>query len=149
MNPVVPALGPIILGAVDVVLVEGAARDLEDLSEEILTPGRSPSWSFLQVPDGLALCVGCWRVITTWQLGGSGVRAPAESRGGRQEPELGSARGAAAARPATSFLAFRLRARRPQFQTLAERSNPRNNPPGLPQALTCSAGAPPRRIPPR
>jgi hypothetical protein len=69
-QPVVSALEPIILGAVNVALVEGAARDLEDLSEEILTLGHSPSWSFLQVPDGLALCVGCWRVITARQLGG-------------------------------------------------------------------------------
>lgn len=68
-QPIVSALEPI-MGAVNVALVEGAARDLEGFSEEILTPGHSPSWRFPQVPDGLALCVGCWRLITAPQLGG-------------------------------------------------------------------------------
>jgi hypothetical protein len=36
-QPVVSALEPIILGAVNVALVEGAARALEGFSEEILT----------------------------------------------------------------------------------------------------------------
>lgn len=77
-QPVVPALEPIILGAVDTALLEGAARDLEGFSEEILTPGHSPSWGSPQVPDGLALCVGCWRLITARQLGGE--RCPGSGR---------------------------------------------------------------------
>jgi hypothetical protein len=77
-QPVVSVLEPIILGAVNVALVEGAARDLEGFSEEIQTPGHSPSWSFPQVPDGLALCVGCWRLIAARQLGGE--RCPGTER---------------------------------------------------------------------
>lgn len=79
-QPVVSALEPIIMRAADVALVEAAARDLEGASDEILTPGHSPSWGSPQVPDGLALCVGCWRLITASQLGrehcpGTGRRA--------------------------------------------------------------------------
>lgn len=72
------ALEPIILEADDVALVESAARDLEGFSAEILAPGHSPSWGSPQVPDGLALCVGCWRLITAWQLGGE--RCPGTER---------------------------------------------------------------------
>ena len=46
-------------------LVEAAARDLEPLLEV----GHCPSWLYSQVPDGLALCVRCWKLITSWQLG--------------------------------------------------------------------------------
>lgn len=60
---------PIIVGAAAVTLIETAARDLDDFSEETLTVGHSPSWSFPELPDGLALCVGCWRLITAPQLG--------------------------------------------------------------------------------
>ena len=60
--------GVSVLTAAKDALVEDAARDVEGF-EEILT-GHSPSWGFPQVPDGLALCVGCWRLITAWQLGG-------------------------------------------------------------------------------
>jgi len=60
---------PVVLGAANVALIEGAARDLEDFSEKIMTPGHWPSWSYPQVPDGLALCVGCWRPITARELG--------------------------------------------------------------------------------
>jgi len=58
------------LGPVNIVLIEDAARDLEEFSEKIMTPGHWPSWNYPHVPDGLALCVGCWRLITAGQLGG-------------------------------------------------------------------------------
>lgn len=64
-----PAHEPIALGPVNVALIEDAARDLEEFSERIITPGHWPSWNYTQVPDGLALCVGCWRPITASQLG--------------------------------------------------------------------------------
>ena len=60
---------PTIMGAATIALIEGAVRDLTDFNEEILTPGHSPSWGYPQIPDGLALCVGCWRPITARQLG--------------------------------------------------------------------------------
>ena len=60
---------PIIVGAATIALIEGAARDLKDVNEEILTPGHSPTWGYPQIPDGLALCMGCWRLITASQLG--------------------------------------------------------------------------------
>lgn len=74
----VSAHDPIIKGAATIALIEGAARDLEDFSEEIMTPGHWPSWIYPQVPDGLALCVGCWRPITVRQLGGE--RCPGRRR---------------------------------------------------------------------
>ena len=60
---------PILVGVAAVTLIEAAARDLEDLSERIVASGHWPSWSYPQVPDGLALCVGCWRPIMALQLG--------------------------------------------------------------------------------
>jgi hypothetical protein len=60
---------PIIAGVAAVTLIETAAKDLENLNDEILTAGHWPSWSAPELPDGLALCVGCWRVITAPQLG--------------------------------------------------------------------------------
>jgi hypothetical protein len=69
-QPGVSALEPVILDAADVALLGDSARDLVDFSEEIPTLGHSPSWGFSQVPDGLALCLGCWRLIAAWQLGG-------------------------------------------------------------------------------
>jgi hypothetical protein len=69
---------PIIVGAVGVTLIEGAARDLEDFSEDSMTQGHWPSWIYPQLPDGLALCVGCWRPITARQLGGE--RCPGTKR---------------------------------------------------------------------
>jgi hypothetical protein len=60
---------PILVGVAAVTLIEGAGRALEDFNEEILTAGHSPSWSPPELPDGLALCVGCWRLITASQLG--------------------------------------------------------------------------------
>jgi len=57
------------LGPVTIALIEDAARDLEAFSEMTMTPGHWPSWSYEQVPDGLALCLGCWRPITAPQLG--------------------------------------------------------------------------------
>lgn len=60
---------PIILDAANVALIEEAARDLEEFNEEILTPGHSPSWGYPEIPDGLALCMGCWHLITALQLG--------------------------------------------------------------------------------
>lgn len=65
----VSAREPITLGPVDIALIEGAARDLEDFSEEIRTSGHWPSWGYPLLPDGLALCVGCWRPIAALQLG--------------------------------------------------------------------------------
>lgn len=59
----------IALGPVNIALIENAARDLEEFSERIMTPGHWPSWNDTQVPDGLALCVRCWRPITASQLG--------------------------------------------------------------------------------
>ena len=58
---------PILVGVAAVTLIEAAARDLED--EKIMVPGHWPSWSYPRVPDGLALCVGCWRPIMALQLG--------------------------------------------------------------------------------
>jgi hypothetical protein len=59
----------IIVGVAAVTLIETATKDLEGLNDEILTAGHWPSWSAPELPDGLALCVGCWRVITAPQLG--------------------------------------------------------------------------------
>ena len=64
----VPA--PILVGVAAVTLIEAAARHLEDFSEKTMAPGHWPSWSYPQVPDGQALCVGCWLLITVEQLGG-------------------------------------------------------------------------------
>jgi hypothetical protein len=69
-QPAASALDPIALSAANTALVDSAARTLEDFHDEILTRGHSPSWGSPQVPDGLALCVACWRLITAWQLGG-------------------------------------------------------------------------------
>jgi len=33
-----------------------------------MDPGLRPSWRYL-FPNGLALCVGCWRPITARELG--------------------------------------------------------------------------------
>lgn len=62
-------LEPTIVGTADVRLVEDAARDLEPFADEIRRPGHWPSWGPPEVPDGLALCMTCWRLITAWQLG--------------------------------------------------------------------------------
>jgi hypothetical protein len=77
-QPGVSALEPIIQDAANGALLEGAARGLEGFSEEIPTPGHSPSWRSPRVPEGLALCVGCWRLITARQLGGE--RCPGTER---------------------------------------------------------------------
>ena len=53
------------LSPVNMALVEDAARDLENASG----PGHWPSWSDPDIPNGLALWVGCWRLITAQQLG--------------------------------------------------------------------------------
>jgi hypothetical protein len=52
-----------------VTLIETAAKDLEDLNDEIPAAGHWPSWNAPELPDGLALCVGCWRLIAAPQLG--------------------------------------------------------------------------------
>jgi hypothetical protein len=57
------------LGPVNIALVEDAARALENAREKIIAPGHWPSWSDPDMPDGPALCVGCWRPITALQLG--------------------------------------------------------------------------------
>ena len=31
-------------------------------------PGHLPSWRYHEVPDGLTMCVRCWRVIAASQL---------------------------------------------------------------------------------
>ena len=53
---------------INIALMEDAARDLEVFSEKVIAPGHWPSWSY-PLPDGLALCVRCWRPITAAQLG--------------------------------------------------------------------------------
>jgi len=40
----VSARAPVALGAGSIALIEGAARDLEDFSGEIMTLGHWPSW---------------------------------------------------------------------------------------------------------
>jgi hypothetical protein len=77
-QPGASTIEPIVMGATNVALVEAAARDLEGFSEQVLTLGHSPSWGFPQVPDGLALCMGCWQLITAGQLGGE--RCPGTER---------------------------------------------------------------------
>jgi hypothetical protein len=69
-QPVASELDPVSMSTANVALVEDAVKALESFHEEILMPRHSPSWGFSQVPDGLALCVSCWRLITVWQLGG-------------------------------------------------------------------------------
>jgi hypothetical protein len=44
----ISAHDPIIVGAATIALIEGAARDLKDFNEEILTPGHSPTWGYPQ-----------------------------------------------------------------------------------------------------
>lgn len=68
----------IIVGAGNIALIEKVARDLDDFSEDSMTLGHWPSWIYPQLPDGLALCVGCWRPITVRQLGGE--RCPGTKR---------------------------------------------------------------------
>jgi len=65
----VSAHEPIIVDAAPIELIEGAARDLKDFNEKILTSGHSPSWGYPRIPAGLALCMGCWHLITASQLG--------------------------------------------------------------------------------
>lgn len=61
---------PVTLGHVNSALIEDAVRDLQEFRETIMAPGHWPSWDYMQeVPDGLALCVGCWRPIAASQLG--------------------------------------------------------------------------------
>ena len=67
---------PLVVPAIDLTLIEGAARDLHDLVEEPTVRGHRPSWAYAQVPDGLALCVGCWRPIAAQQLGGERCPGP-------------------------------------------------------------------------
>lgn len=66
----------VVVTGVDITLIEGAARDLEDLGEESTIRGHRPSWAYSQVPDGLALCVGCWRPIAARQLGAERCPGP-------------------------------------------------------------------------
>jgi hypothetical protein len=66
----------IVATAVDITLIEGAAQDLHDFLEEPTIQGHRPSWAYSQVPDGLALCVGCWRPIAARQLGGERCPGP-------------------------------------------------------------------------
>lgn len=79
----------------NVMLIEDAARDLEDVNEEVLTKGHWPSWRYHQVPDGLALCVRCWRVIAARQIGGercptvTAEIAPLRTVTGAHEQSLG------------------------------------------------------------
>ena len=66
----------VVAAALDITLIEGAGRDLQDLVEEPTIRGHRPSWSYAQVPDGLALCVGCWQPIAAHQLGGERCPGP-------------------------------------------------------------------------
>lgn len=50
-------------------LLEVATRDLVDPSRQNPAPGHWPSWLYAQVPEGLALCLICWRPIDPSQLG--------------------------------------------------------------------------------
>jgi hypothetical protein len=72
----VTAPAPLVVTTLDVNLIEGAARDLQDLGEEQMIHGHRPSWAYSQVPDGFALCVGCWRPIAAQQLGGERCPGP-------------------------------------------------------------------------
>lgn len=65
----ISVLEPIFRDVANVSLVEAAARDLEGSDEESPRLGHVPSWESPRVPDGFALCVGCWRLITARQLG--------------------------------------------------------------------------------
>jgi hypothetical protein len=56
------------MDAANVALVEDAVRALESHEDPDATP--LALLGLLQVPDGLAICVSCWRLITVWQLGG-------------------------------------------------------------------------------
>lgn len=63
-----------------VALIADAAHNLPDVDRGAQAPGHWPSWLYPDVPDGLALCLGCWRPITAGQLGvepcpGSGAEA--------------------------------------------------------------------------
>ena len=69
MNQSSAACEAIPLSPVNIALIEDAARDLENAIEKMMAPGHWPSWSYPEVPAGLALCVGCWRPITALQLG--------------------------------------------------------------------------------
>ncbi len=64
----VSAREPVIAGSRSP-LLEIATRDLREPSPTVSTRGHWPSWLDAQVPDGLAFCLSCWRVITPWQLG--------------------------------------------------------------------------------
>ncbi len=50
-------------------LLDVAAGSLVDLSPQTPRAGHWPSWLYAQIPDGLALCLGCWRAIEPSQLG--------------------------------------------------------------------------------
>jgi hypothetical protein len=69
MNQVSTAPEALVVTAVNVALIEGATQDLADFGEEPVARGHRPSWAYAQVPDGWALCVGCWRPIAARQLG--------------------------------------------------------------------------------
>lgn len=66
----------VVAAALDITLIEGAGRDLQDLVAEPTIHGHRPSWAYAQVPDGLALCVGCWQPIAAHQLGGEPCPGP-------------------------------------------------------------------------
>jgi len=64
----VSAREPVIAGSRSP-LLEIATRDLREPSPTVSTWGHWPSWLHAQVPEGLAFCLSCKRVITPWQLG--------------------------------------------------------------------------------
>ena len=76
----VTATEPLVVTAVDISLIEGAVRDLQDLCEEPTIHGHRPSWAYSQIPEGFALCVGCWRPIAAQQLGGERCPGPRKAR---------------------------------------------------------------------
>ena len=59
----------LVAAAVHVGVVDEVARGLPDVGEEPTARGHRPSWLNAQVPDGWALCVGCWQPIVARQLG--------------------------------------------------------------------------------
>jgi len=63
------SLEGLVVTVTDAALIEGATKDLPDFGEEPVARGHRPSWAYAQVPEGWALCVGCWRPIAARQLG--------------------------------------------------------------------------------
>ena len=50
-------------------LVDVAVSRLADVNEPTATQRHWPSWQYPHVPDGFALCMNCWQLISAQQLG--------------------------------------------------------------------------------